>query len=104
MKGKRYSIEDKIRMLREADTGRSITERCREKNHSKATFHRWKRAFQYRGGESSRRFFPRQAPFFSHLSACFSMWLGLDQSPSSDNRLSWTRSCLHRAELSAFGR
>jgi putative transposase len=45
MKGKRYSPEDKIRMLREADTGRSITELCREKNLSEATFHRWKRAF-----------------------------------------------------------
>jgi putative transposase len=45
MKGKRYSTEDKIRMLREADTGRSITELCREKNLSEATFHRWKRAF-----------------------------------------------------------
>ena len=45
MKGKRYSTEDKIRMLREADTGRSITELCREKNISEATFHRWKRAF-----------------------------------------------------------
>ena len=45
MKGKRYSPEDKIRLLREADTGRSITELCREKNLSEATFHRWTRAF-----------------------------------------------------------
>ena len=53
---------------------------------------------------SSRRFFPRQAPFFPRLSACFSMWLGSNQSPSSDRGRSWTRSCGHRAGLSAFGR
>lgn len=40
MKGKRYTTEDKIRFLREADTGRSITELCRGKNLSEATFHR----------------------------------------------------------------
>jgi transposase-like protein len=34
MKGKRYSTEDKIRMLREADGGRSVVELCREKNIS----------------------------------------------------------------------
>ena len=45
MKGKRYSTEDKIRLLREADAGRTITELCREQNISEATFHRWKREF-----------------------------------------------------------
>lgn len=45
MKCKRYSTKDKIRMLQEADTGRSITELCREKNISEATFRRWKREF-----------------------------------------------------------
>lgn len=40
MKCKRYSTKDKIRMLQEADTGRSITELCREKNISEATFRR----------------------------------------------------------------
>jgi putative transposase len=45
MKGKRYSTEEKIRILREADAGRSITELCREKNIAEATFHRWKREF-----------------------------------------------------------
>ena len=61
-------------------------------------------AFAYRGEESSRRFFPRQAPFFSRLSAGSTMRLGLDPSPSSDNGRSWMRSCLHRAELPAFCR
>ena len=45
MKGKRYSTEDKIRMLREADSGRNIVEICREKNISEVTFHRWKKQF-----------------------------------------------------------
>jgi putative transposase len=45
MKGKRYSTEDKIRLLREADGGRSIVELCREKNISEVTFHRWKKQF-----------------------------------------------------------
>jgi putative transposase len=45
MKGKRYSTEEKIRVLREADTGKSIVDICREKNISDVTFHRWKREF-----------------------------------------------------------
>ena len=45
MKGKRHSTEEKIRILREADTGRSIVDICREKNISDVTFHRWKREF-----------------------------------------------------------
>ena len=42
MKGKNYSTEDKIRILRQADGGRSILEVCREANISEVTFHRWK--------------------------------------------------------------
>ena len=42
MKGKRYTTEDKIRILREADTGKSILEVCREHNLSQTSFHRWK--------------------------------------------------------------
>jgi putative transposase len=45
MKGKRYTTEDKIRILREADKGKAITEVCREHNLSQVTFHRWKRQF-----------------------------------------------------------
>jgi putative transposase len=43
MKGKRYSTEDKILILRQADGGRSILEVCREVNLSEVTFHRWKK-------------------------------------------------------------
>ena len=35
MKGKRYTTEDKIRILREADTGKSILDACREHNISR---------------------------------------------------------------------
>ena len=45
MKGKRYTTEDKIRVLREADRGKSILEVCREHNISEVSFHRWKRQF-----------------------------------------------------------
>lgn len=45
MKGKKYSTEDKIRILRQADSGKSIIEVCRENNISDVTFHRWKKQF-----------------------------------------------------------
>lgn len=45
MKGKRYSTEDKIRILRKADRGQSIGEVIREANISEVTFHRWKKQF-----------------------------------------------------------
>ena len=45
MKGKRYTTEEKIRMLREADKGKTILEACRENNISEQSFHRWKREF-----------------------------------------------------------
>jgi putative transposase len=45
MKGKRYTTEDKIRILREAVGGKNILEVCKEKNISEQTYHRWKRQF-----------------------------------------------------------
>lgn len=45
MKGKKYTTEDKIRILREADAGKSILDVCREHNISEVSFHRWKRQF-----------------------------------------------------------
>lgn len=45
MKGKRYSTEDKIRILRQADRGQTIGEVIREANISEVTFHRWKKQF-----------------------------------------------------------
>ena len=45
MKGKRYTTEEKIRILREGDRSKSILEVCREHNLSEVSFHRWKRQF-----------------------------------------------------------
>lgn len=45
MKGKRYTNEDKIRILRECDRGKSILEVCRAHNISEVSFHRWKRQY-----------------------------------------------------------
>ena len=45
MKGKRHTTEEKIRLLREVDSGRSIREVCQEKNISEATYHRWRAQF-----------------------------------------------------------
>lgn len=48
MKGKRYTTEDKIRILRDADRGKSILGVCREHNLSEVSFPRWKRPFAQR--------------------------------------------------------
>jgi len=46
MKGKRYTTEQKIRILREAEaTDGTILEVCRERQISEQTFHRWKKEF-----------------------------------------------------------
>lgn len=45
MKGKRYTTEQKIRMLREIDTGKTILEVCRANSISEQSFHRWKKEF-----------------------------------------------------------
>ncbi|MCK5923828.1 MAG: transposase [Methylococcales bacterium] len=46
MKSKRYTTEQKIRILRDAErAGKSIVDVCREKGISEQTFHRWKRQF-----------------------------------------------------------
>lgn len=45
MKRKRHSVEQIMRILREADGGRSVLDICREHNISEQTFHRWKRKY-----------------------------------------------------------
>ncbi len=46
MKGKRYTTEDKTRMLQEADRSeRTIQVICQEANISEVTFHPWKKQF-----------------------------------------------------------
>lgn len=55
MKGKKYTTEDKIRILREADAGKGILEVCREHNISEVSFHRWKRQFGQMEVNEARR-------------------------------------------------
>ena len=43
MKGKRRTLEEKIRILRQADGSQTIVEVCDEHNISEQTFHRWKK-------------------------------------------------------------
>jgi putative transposase len=45
MKQKRHSVEEIIRILRQADGGQTAREVCREHNVSEVTFHRWKRKY-----------------------------------------------------------
>ena len=45
MKGKRHTTEERIRILRKVDGGKSIIDVCREHNISEQTFHRCKREF-----------------------------------------------------------
>ena len=45
MKGKKYSTEDKVRILRQVDSGRNVAEVCREHNLSQVSFYRWKKQF-----------------------------------------------------------
>lgn len=55
MKAKRYTTEDKIRILREAGGAKTIAEICREKNISDVTFHRWKKEFGMMEVNEARR-------------------------------------------------
>ena len=56
MKGKRYTTEEKIRILREADRGeKSIQDLCREENLSVVSFHRWKKQFGQMDINEARR-------------------------------------------------
>ena len=55
MKGKRYTTEEKIRILREADISKGILEVCRDHNISEVSFHRWKRQFGQMEVREARR-------------------------------------------------
>ena len=55
MKGNRYTTEEKIRILREGDGGKSVVEVCREKNISEQTYYRWKRQFGMMEVNEARR-------------------------------------------------
>jgi putative transposase len=55
MKGKRYSTEEKVRILRDVDAGKSIVDICREKNISDVTYHRWRKQFGHMDLNEARR-------------------------------------------------
>jgi len=56
MKGKRYTTEDKIRILREVDRGgKNIQTICHEQNISEVSFHRWRRRFGHMEINEARR-------------------------------------------------
>ena len=55
MKGKRYTAEDKIRILRAVDSGQAVVDVCREQNISEVSFHRWKRQFGQMEVNDARR-------------------------------------------------
>jgi putative transposase len=56
MKGKRYSMEDKARIVREADRGeKSIEEICQEENISEVSIHRWQKQFGQADISEARR-------------------------------------------------
>ena len=45
MKGKRHTTEEKIRILRKTETGKTMQEVCREYGISEQTFYRWRKEF-----------------------------------------------------------
>ena len=45
MEGRRYTTEEKIRIFRDVDGGKSVREASQEKNTSEATYHRWRKQF-----------------------------------------------------------
>ena len=55
MKRKRYTTEQIIAILRQADTGKTVQEVCRENNISAQIFHRWKSKYAGTGISELRR-------------------------------------------------
>ena len=55
LKDKKYTTEEKIRILRQADGGQSIAEVCREHNLTQVSFHRWKKQFGHMEVNEAKR-------------------------------------------------
>jgi len=55
MKGKRHTTEERIRILRKADTGKTAPEVCREHGISEQTFYRWRKEFGMMGASQAKR-------------------------------------------------
>ena len=55
MEGRRYTTEEKIRIFRDVDGGKSVREASQEKNTSEATYHRWRKQFGLMEVDEARR-------------------------------------------------
>jgi putative transposase len=56
MKQKRHKTEEIIRILREADGGKSIESLCREHNIAATSFYRWKKKYGGMELQDARRY------------------------------------------------
>ena len=56
MKQKRHKTEEIIRILRAAESGRSVEELCREHNVGLTSFYRWKKKFGGMELQDARRY------------------------------------------------
>jgi len=55
MKGKRYTEEQIIRILREAEAGKPVSQVCREHGVSEQSFYRWRKKFDGMDVSEARR-------------------------------------------------
>ncbi len=55
MKGKRHTTEERIRILRKAEAGKSVAEVIREHGISEQTFYRWRKEFGMMGANQAKR-------------------------------------------------
>jgi len=58
MKGKRYTEEQILQILREVESGTSVVEVCRQYNVAEATVYRWRQ--KYKGLEESQLKRPKE--------------------------------------------
>ena len=56
MKRKRYTTEQIIAILRQADTGKTVQEICRGNNVSEQTFYRWRKKYGHLDLADAKRF------------------------------------------------
>jgi len=55
MKGKRYTEEQIIRILKEAEAGKPVSQVCREHGVSEQSFYRWRKKFDGMDVSEARR-------------------------------------------------
>ena len=55
MKGKRHTTEERIRILRKAEAGKTVAEVIREHGISEQTFYRWRKEFGMMDANQAKR-------------------------------------------------